>query len=112
MELSRNLQIATAAVDSTGLCLFVAFAVLDKPEAFEAIYEMINAFYGLKLGADDVVNLGKTVLTIEKKFNNAAGFTKADDRLPDWMRTEPLAPHNSVFTVTDEDLDQVFNFVQ
>jgi aldehyde:ferredoxin oxidoreductase len=112
VELSRNLQIATAAIDSTGLCLFVAFAVLDKPEAFEAIYEMINAFYGLKLGADDVVNLGKTILTMEKKWNNAAGFTKADDRLPDWMRTEPLPPHNSVFTVTDADLDQVYNFVQ
>ena len=31
VELSRNLQIATAAVDSTGLCLFVAFPVLDNP---------------------------------------------------------------------------------
>ena len=112
VELSRNLQIATAAVDSTGLCLFVAFAVLDKPEAFEAIYEMINAFYGLNLGADDVAELGKTVLSMERKWNEAAGFNKADDRLPDWMRTEPLPPHNTVFTVPDEELDQVFDFVK
>lgn len=111
VELSRNLQIATAAVDSTGLCLFVAFAVLDKPEAFEAVYEMINAFYGLNLGPDDVAGLGKAVLSIERKFNAAAGFTNAHDRLPDWMRTQALAPHNAVFTVTDEELDQVFNFV-
>ena len=27
VELSRNLQIATAAVDSTGMCLFIAFAI-------------------------------------------------------------------------------------
>ncbi len=112
MELSRNLQIATAAIDSTGLCLFVAFAVLDKPEAFEAIYEMINAFYGLSLGPDDVTGLGKAVLTAERKFNAAAGFTNADDRLPPWMKTMPLAPHNVVFEVTDEELDQVFDFVQ
>ncbi len=112
VELSRNLQIATAAVDSTGLCLFVAFAVLDKPEAFEAIYEMINAFYGLNLGADDVVGLGKAVLTMERKFNQAAGFTNADDRLPEWMYREPLSPHNKVFEVTDAELDEVFNFVQ
>jgi len=112
VELSRNLQIATAAVDSTGLCLFVAFAVLDKPEAFEAIYEMINAFYGLGLNGDDVAGLGKAVLTIERKWNQAAGFTNADDRLPDWMRTEKLSPHNVVFTVPDEELDQVFNFVE
>ena len=31
IELSRNLQIATAAVDSTGMCLFIAFALLDQP---------------------------------------------------------------------------------
>jgi aldehyde:ferredoxin oxidoreductase len=112
VELSRNLQIATAAIDSTGLCLFVAFAVLDKPEAFEAIYEMINGFYGLNLGANDVVELGKAVLTMEKKFNNAAGFTNAHDRLPDWMYTEKLAPHNTVFMVSDAELDSVYNFVQ
>ncbi len=112
VELSRNLQIATAAIDSTGLCLFVAFAVLDKPEAFEAVYEMINAFYGLKLGPDDVTELGKAVLRMERKFNEAAGFTAADDRLPDWMRTEPLPPHNTVFMVPDEELDQVYNFVE
>ena len=111
VELSRNLQIATAAIDSTGLCLFVAFAVLDKPEAFEAICEMLNAFYGLNLGADDIVGLGKTVLTMERKFNEAAGFTNAHDRLPDCFYTEKLAPHNTVFSVPDAELDQVFNFV-
>lgn len=111
VELSRNLQIATAAIDSTGLCLFVAFAVLDKPEAFEAIYEMINAFYGLTLGPDDVAGLGKAVLSMERKWNQAAGFTSAHDRLPAWMRLEPLSPHNTVFSVPDAELDQVFNFV-
>ncbi len=35
VELSRNLQIATAAIDSTGMCLFIAFAVLDQPETFQ-----------------------------------------------------------------------------
>jgi hypothetical protein len=34
IELSRNLQIATAAIDSTGMCLFIAFAILDQPETF------------------------------------------------------------------------------
>jgi aldehyde:ferredoxin oxidoreductase len=112
VDLSRNLQIATAAIDASGLCLFVAFAVLDKPEAFEAIYEMLNAFYGLELGPGDVLDLGKSVLSIERKFNAAAGFTNADDRLPEWMRTMPLPPHNTVFGVSDAELDEVFNFVK
>jgi len=110
VELSRNLQIATAAVDSTGLCLFVAFAVLDKPEAFEAIYEMLNAFYGWNLKGEDVTELGKTILRMERDFNTRAGFTKEQDRLPSFMKRIPLKPHNAVFDIPDEELDQVFNF--
>ncbi|MBI5571297.1 MAG: aldehyde ferredoxin oxidoreductase [Desulfomonile tiedjei] len=110
IELSRNLQIATAAVDSTGMCLFVAFAVLDQPETFQALIDMINAFYGLSLTADDVVALGKSVLKNEREFNKKAGFTAADDRLPAYFRKELLPPHNVVFTVTDEQLDSLFNW--
>jgi aldehyde:ferredoxin oxidoreductase len=110
VELSRDLQIATAAVDSTGLCLFVAFAVLDMPEAFEAIYEMINAQYGLDLAAVDVVELGKMVLKMERRFNEKAGFTAEDDRLPRFFETEKLPPHNVVFNVPHEELDAVFDF--
>jgi aldehyde:ferredoxin oxidoreductase len=110
VELSRNLQIATAAIDSTGLCLFVAFAVLDKPEAFEGLYEMLNSFYGWNLTGADVAELGKTVLRAERDFNRRAGFTKQDDRLPEFFNTVPIAPHNVTFDMPDEELDQVFNF--
>ncbi|MBM3241673.1 aldehyde ferredoxin oxidoreductase [Candidatus Poribacteria bacterium] len=110
VETSRNLQIATAAVDSTGLCLFVAFCVLDKPEALDAIVNMINAQYGLSLTGDDVTELGKNVLRTERKFNQAAGFSANDDRLPDFFKTEALPPHNVVFDVPDEELDTLFNF--
>jgi aldehyde:ferredoxin oxidoreductase len=110
VELSRNLQVATAAVDSTGMCLFIAFAVLDQPDTFQALIDMINAFYGLSLTADDVTALGKKVLSFERDFNARAGFTAKSDRLPDYFKNEKLPPHNVVFTVKDEDLDQVFNW--
>jgi aldehyde:ferredoxin oxidoreductase len=110
VELSRNLQIATAAVDSTGMCLFIAFAVLDQPETFQALIDLLNSFYGLSLTADDVVALGKSVLKAERDFNARAGFTKEHDRLPDYFKTEAVPPHNVVFDVKDEDLDQVFNW--
>jgi aldehyde:ferredoxin oxidoreductase len=44
----------------------------------------------------------------EKDFNRRAGFTAADDRLPAFMTTEPLAPSGNVFDVSDADLDSVF----
>lgn len=110
VELSRNLQIATAAVDSTGMCLFIAFAVLDQPETFQALIDMINANYGLSLTADDVTELGKSVLKNERDFNRAAGFAAEHDRLPLYFRKEPVPPHNVTFQVTDEELDTVLNW--
>jgi len=110
VELSRNLQIATAAVDATGMCLFIAFAVLDQPETFQALIDMINAFYGLNLTADDVTELGKSILKNERDFNTRAGFTAEHDRLPEFFKKEPLPPHNLTFQVRDEDLDTFFNW--
>jgi aldehyde:ferredoxin oxidoreductase len=110
VELSRNLQVATAAIDSTGMCLFVAFAVLDQPETFQALLDMLNSFYGLNLTGDDVSELGKSVLKNERNFNMKAGLTSAHDRLPEFFKKEALPPHNVVFTVKDADLDTLFNW--
>jgi aldehyde:ferredoxin oxidoreductase len=110
VELSRNLQITTAAIDSTGMCLFIAFAALDQPETFQALIDMLNAFYGLSLDADGVAELGKTVLKAERKFNEEAGFTSSHDRLPGYFHSEKLPPHNVTFDIEDEALDEVFNF--
>jgi aldehyde:ferredoxin oxidoreductase len=109
-ELSRNLQIATAAIDSTGMCLFIAFAIMDQPETFQALLDLINAFHGLNLTADDVTALGKSVLKNERDFNKRAGFTPQHDRLPEFFYKESLPPHNITFKVTDEELDSVFNW--
>jgi aldehyde:ferredoxin oxidoreductase len=106
IELSRNLQIATAAIDSTGLCLFVAFPVLDNPEALQLIVDMINARYGLSLTTGDVGTLGRQVLHDELSFNHDAGFTKAHDRLPGFFK-ENLKPHNVTWDFTDAEIDQV-----
>lgn len=110
VELSRNLQIATAAIDSTGMCLFIAFAIIDQPDTFQALVDMLGAFNGKDLSADDVTALGKSVLTNERDFNQRAGFTNKDDRLPEYFKKEALGPHNVVFQVKDEDIDQVFNW--
>uniref|UniRef100_A0A831UHA8 Aldehyde ferredoxin oxidoreductase n=1 Tax=Geobacter metallireducens TaxID=28232 RepID=A0A831UHA8_GEOME len=110
VELSRNLQIATAAVDSTGMCIFVAFPALDIPECLPALIDMINARFGINLTGDDVTNLGKQILKTERQFNIEAGFTKEHDRLPEFFKTEPVAPHNAVWDFTDAEIDEFWNF--
>jgi len=110
VELSRNLQIATAAIDSTGMCLFIAFAALDDATCLPALIDMINARFGIALTADDVTNLGITILKTERGFNMAAGFTSEDDRLPEFFRDEPIAPHNVVWDIDNSTLDSFWDF--
>ena len=109
VEASRNLQIATAAADCTGLC-FMAYVALTTPEGGGALLKAINAKFGTQLGPDDVPALGLRVLQAEREFNRKAGFTSKDDRLPEFFYKEPLPPHNTVFSIPDEEIDRTFDF--
>lgn len=110
VELSRNLQIATASIDSVGLCLFTAFALLDVPDALPAVVDMLNAKFGWSLTGDDVTSLGKRILTMEVDFNRRAGITEAADRLPEFFEEEPVPPHNTTFDFTHEELLETLDF--
>ncbi|MFX0154545.1 MAG: aldehyde ferredoxin oxidoreductase family protein [Candidatus Hodarchaeota archaeon] len=107
-EVSRNLQIATAFLDYTGYCLFVAFAILDIASGLEGIVESLNGVMGTNYTTDDVGRIGKEIIDKELEFNKKAGFTPVHDRLPEFFMEEKLPPHNTVFDVPDGDLDSVF----
>ena len=109
-ELSRDFQVATAFLDSTGYCLFISFATLDIPSGFEGMLGTINAMYGTSWTAEDITRIGQEVLRTERRFNELAGFSKGMDRVPEFMKHEPLPPHNTVFDVPDEELDRVLAF--
>jgi aldehyde:ferredoxin oxidoreductase len=109
VEASRHLQVGTAAMDCTGLC-FMAYVALGTPEAGEALLKAINAKFGIQLGPEDVPALGIRVLNAEREFNKKAGFTNKDDRLPKFFYEEPLPPHNTVFTISDEEIDRTLDF--
>ena len=104
VDLSRRLQIGTAMIDSTGLCIFVIFAMLDNLAVFDLVFEMINAKYGLDMTSDDGRTLGRKILRIEHEFNMAAGFTNKHDRLPEFFE-EPIPPHNAVWDFNTEEID-------
>jgi len=105
VEVSRNAQINMAGYDSLGACIMAGFGIgLD----YSVVGELINSIYGLEVGDSFLQELGEKTLLLEREFNNRAGFTKQDDRLPEWMSREPLPPHNVIFDVCKEDLDSVF----
>ncbi len=104
-ELSQAFQATTAYIDSIGYCLFIAFCILDDDDGFNAMKDTVDSFLGQDI---DVASYGKDILRKEREFNKKAGFTEVDDRLPEFFRTEPLPPHNVVFDVPDEELDEVY----
>ena len=110
-ELSLTFQAATAFIDSTGYCLFIAFPILDIGKGWEGMAESVAGVTGLNITGADVVPLGKEVLKMERLFNEKAGFTAEDDRPPEFMLEESLPPHNVKWTITNEQLDSVFAWV-
>jgi aldehyde:ferredoxin oxidoreductase len=103
VELSKNLQIATAAIDAVGFCLFVAFAVLDTADAVQVMCDQIATVTGKAFAPGDFLALGVDTLKDEITFNTKAGFTKEHDQLPEFF-AEPLAPHNTVWDFTPDEL--------
>jgi len=108
-DLSRAFQQTTALIDSTGHCLFIAFAILDIPVGYEGMIDEINGLLGTSMTAEQALAMGAEVLRREVEFNRRAGLTKADDRLPEFMKYEPLPPHNVVNDLPDEVFDAVHN---
>jgi aldehyde:ferredoxin oxidoreductase len=106
--LSQAFQATTAFIDSSGHCLFIAFAILDIPSGYEGMVEECNGVLGTNWTADDILEIGKGILRKERAFNEGAGLSKAHDRLPEFMRYVPLPPHNTVYDVPDEVLDSVY----
>lgn len=78
-------QDLTAVVDSSGLCLFTTFGI-GLPE----ISEMIRGATGINYSDEDIMKAGERIWNLERLFNMKAGFTKADDTLPERLLKEPL----------------------
>jgi aldehyde:ferredoxin oxidoreductase len=106
VDRSRWSQIINTAMDATGLCHFT-FSFLTR---MDLVIAMISTLYGLDYSVDEFIALGKTMLTQERQFNKRAGISEAADRLPEWMRTEPLPPNDVVFDVPQEEIDELFDF--
>lgn len=104
-ELSRASQIKSSGYDTLGACLFSGFGFAQAPGA---IRDLLKGHHGWDLGDEALQVLGRETLALERSFNQAAGFSAADDRIPEWMTLEPLPPSDAVFDVPDEDLDGVF----
>ncbi len=76
-ELVKAFQDVTAAVDSSGLCLFTTFAW-----TLEDIAPQIESACEGDWSVEALVEAGERIWNLERKFNMDAGLTGKDDTLP------------------------------
>ncbi|MDP3522729.1 MAG: aldehyde ferredoxin oxidoreductase family protein [Hydrogenophaga sp.] len=82
-ELVKAFQDATAAFDSSGLCIFTTFA-WSLPDLAPQLQAACDDAYT----TEELATIGERIWNMEREFNNAAGFTAKDDSLPKRLLTE------------------------
>ena len=84
-ELVKAFQDATAVVDSAGLCIFTTFAW-----GMDNIAPQIDAACEGDWSVEGCLEAGERIWNMERIFNQAAGFTADDDKLPKRMMEEAI----------------------
>ncbi len=84
-ELVKAFQDATALVDSAGLCIFTTFAW-----GMDNIAPQIDAACEGDWSVENCLETGERIWNMERLFNEAAGFTADDDKLPRRLLEEAI----------------------
>jgi aldehyde:ferredoxin oxidoreductase len=105
-EWAKIFQDFTAAIDSSGLCLFTSFAMGADDYA-----DMVNAVCGTNLTGNDFIQAGERIWNLEKVFNLKAGIDPSQDKLPKRLVEDPIpdGPSKDWVTKLDELLPQYYN---
>ncbi len=110
-DASRNAQLNMAGYDTIGACIFAGFGYAATPDG--VVKRLLTARYGWDDLPDNILQeLGRQTIKMEREFNKRAGFTAKDDRLPEWMTKEAIPENGSVFDVSDEVLDHIFDGIE
>jgi aldehyde:ferredoxin oxidoreductase len=99
-------QINTALANDF-ICQFINRVVLSDHTIVPDLYA--GAFGG-EWTMETCLEMSKETLKIERMFNERAGFTSADDRLPDFFR-QPGYEGGPVFHYTDEQVQLHMNVI-
>jgi aldehyde:ferredoxin oxidoreductase len=89
-ELVALFQDISAVVDSMVLCRFLQFAV-----GISTFAEMLRTVTGLDFSDEELMAVGRRIYTLERLYNNQAGFSRGDDTLPPRLLTEEFQTGSS-----------------
>lgn len=83
--LDITFQDLTAALDSSGACLFSTFGI-----GAAELAEELSALTGVEYSVDEFMKAGARIWNAERLWNLQQGYTKADDTIPKRLLTEPI----------------------
>jgi len=102
---SRKLQIRAALLDTMGLCLFARGPFIEEPGL---LAELIAGRFGWNVTFADIATAAAETLNLERRFNEASGVSDRFCDVPEFMRYEPLPPHNAVYDISLEEMVKIW----
>lgn len=95
-----------AAGDALGLCSFPTTADFTiSPELAAALF---SAATGLEVDADELLRIGRRIVTLEKCYNVREGATRDDDRLP-WRLMHEESPDRKGAINSEEEMNRMLD---
>jgi aldehyde:ferredoxin oxidoreductase len=104
VEASKAAQIMMAKIDCLGVCMFLRGAVAKHMDLF---VDLVNAVHGWDLDMDWLEDIALEAIRDEHKFNELAGFTKEDYRMPKAFTNREIDSTNQVFDIDKDELDEL-----
>jgi len=105
-ELVITFQNLTAALDSTGSCLFTTFGI-----GAEELAALLSAVTGVEYSTEDFMKAGDRIWNLERMFNLKAGVTGGFDTLPERLLKNPIpaGPSKGEVSRLDQMLPEYYN---
>lgn len=102
----KFLQDLTAALDSSGICLFTTFGLQAKDLA-----QLYSGVTGVDCDEAEYLKIGERIWNMERLFNLKAGFSRKDDTLPSRILNEPIksGPSKGEIEELDKMLDEYYS---
>jgi len=105
LENSRALQIRATILDMSGLCLF---ARAPFTEDAELLADLVNGRFGTRLTFADIAQQSADTIDIERQWNADAGVPDCLADVPEFMRDEPLPPHQTVYDISMKTMQSIW----
>ncbi|SFH59293.1 aldehyde:ferredoxin oxidoreductase [Tindallia magadiensis] len=107
VENSKEAQITNTMHDCIGTCLFINPAFANNKHW---LADLAMAIYGKDCQYEDLRNISKATLLKERSFNEQAGFSIKENRLPEFFYTEENPDSQTVFDVSEKEMEKIFDF--